>query len=567
MKHSVLALPVCAALLSCALVPPSAQDLTADLDAAERSIEAASMLGHIRKLASDEFEGRGMASAGERRTVDYLAGEFRRLGLKPGNPDGSYVQAVPFVGTRSRVEMTLDLAGERLALKEPDDFWGGSVRQVPEVTIAGSPLVFVGYGVVAPEYGWDDYKDVDVRGKTLVMLANDPQVADPVDPAQLDAAMFKGRAMTFYSQGDHKRAVAAQRGAVARLTLFEPGMFGVPTWKTRTSVFGLEEFDIRAADRKMSELGAGAEISPDLAQRLFAASGLDLAALRQAARRKDFRPVPLNAQASFRIRQTLREIHSTNVVARIEGSDPQLKNEWVIYTAHWDHFGRDPTLAGDQVFNGALDNASGVAAMLEVAKAFARLKTAPKRSVLFIATTGEEHGLLGAKYYAEHPLYPLERTLAALNADVINVRGPTRDVGVIGYGRSTLADRLVELAHERGRVATDDLLPELGLFYRSDHKEFAAAGVPALWMRRGNDYIGQPEGFGRQLVADYLANHYHKVSDEVRPDWDLSGAAEDYRLLFRLGHDIAQGERWPEWRPGDEFKARRDAMLQRALRP
>lgn len=519
------------------------------------------MLAHIRVLASDEFEGRGMASDGERRTLDYLVGEFRRLGLKPGNPDGSYLQRVPFVGTKSRTELTLELGGERVVLQEPDDFWGGSVWQVPEVAIADAELVFVGYGVVAPEYGWDDYKDVDVRGKTVVMLPDDPQVPDPADPGRLDETMFKGRVKTFYALGE----VAKEHGAVARLTLFDPGMFGVPNWKTRTSVFGLEEFDTREADGKRGELGAGAEISPAVAQHLFAASGLDLAALRQAARRKDFRPVALKATASLRIRQTLREVDSYNVVARVEGSAPRLKDEWLIYSAHWDHFGRDSTLQGDQIFNGALDNASGVAAMLEVAKAFARLATPPKRSVLFIATTGEEHGLLGAKYYAAHPLHPLERTLAALNTDVVNVRGRTNDVAVVGYGRSALADRLVELAHERGRVATDDLLPELGLFYRSDHKEFAVAGVPAVWMRRGTQFVGQPEDYGRRLIADYLANHYHKVSDEVGADWDLSGAVEDYRLYFRLGWEVAQAERWPAWTPGDEFAARRDAMVRGRL--
>lgn len=556
MKRLLASLVVGVSMLSCALVPPGVP-----VDQAEQAITAQGLLGHIRTLASDEFEGRGMASEGERRTLEYLTEQFRRAGLKPGHPDGGWRQAVPFVGVRSRTELTLTLNGQPIALKEPDDFWGGSVWQVPEVAIDDSELVFVGYGVVAPEYGWDDYKGVDVRGKTVVMLPNDPQVADPADPSRLDPTMFKGRAVTFYSHSDHKRAVARERGAMARLTLFEPGMFGVPTWKTAISTFGLEEFDLREPDGKRSELAAGAQISPEVAQRLFAASGLDLAALKQAARRPDFRPVALKAKASFRVRQTLRPIDSFNVVARVEGSDPAVKDEWIVYTAHWDHFGRDPTLAGDQVFNGALDNASGVAALLEVARAFARLRPAPRRSVLFVATTGEEHGLLGARHYARRPLYPLEKTLANLNIDVINVRGRTRDVALVGHGRSTLAERLVALAAARGRVATDDPLPELGLFYRSDHKEFAAAGVPAVWMRRGMDFVGQPADYGRRLVADYLANHYHKVSDEVGADWDLSGAQEDYRLYFRLGWEVAQADDWPRWTRGDEFEARRLQML------
>jgi hypothetical protein len=554
-------------VLACTLgPPPSPAEPQADLQAAEAAIDAADMMGRIHVLASDDFEGRGVATRGEQRTVDYLIGEFRRLGLKPGNPDGSYVQRVPLVGSRPKAELSFSIGGRRTELSERDDFRAGSLWQVPEVRIDDSELVFVGHGVVAPEYGWDDYKDVDVSGKTVVMLSNDPQVPDPADPARLDASMFRGPAVTYYARSDHKRVVAKQHGAAARLTIFEPGTFGTPTWRDETSTFGSEDFDTREADRKLGELHANGELSPEAARQLFAACGIDLAALQQAARRRNFRPMPLGAKASWRIRQTLREVESRNVVARVEGSDPRLKDEWLIYTAHWDHFGRDETLRGDQVYNGARDNASGVAALLEVAKAFAKLRTPPRRSVLFIATTGEEQGLLGAKYYAEHPLYPLERTLAALNADVINVRGRTRDIGIVGVEKSTLGDLLTAMTEQRGRVATVDLLPHLGLYYRSDHKEFAAAGVPSLWMRRGLDYIGKPPDFGRKEVASYLANDYHKVSDEVRPDWDLSGAVEDYRLYFRLGYEVAQAERWPEWKPGDEFKARRDAMLQKSAR-
>ena len=556
-----LAALVCAALAACSTAPP--MTVERDLDEAARSIDADAMLGHIRVLASDEFEGRGPGTRGEQLTVDYLIGVFRRLGLKSGNPDGSYVQNVPFVGSRMTSALAFKVGGQATELTPFVDFTVGTAWQVPEVAVDDSALIFVGYGVVAPEYQWDDYKDVDVRGKTLLMLPNDPQVPDPRDPARLDETMFKGRAVTFYSHADHKRQVAKQRGAAARLTIFEPGMFGVPTWKDRTSTGGLEQFDTREADRRLGELKAGGEIGPEVAERLFAASGLDLAALKKAALRRDFRPVPLNATATLKIRQTLREIDSRNVVARIDGSDPVLKDEVVVYTAHWDHFGRNEALQGDQVFNGALDNASGVAAMLEIAKAFARLKTPPKRSILFIATTGEEGGLLGAKHYVAHPLVPLVRTLANLNIDIINVYGPTRDVAAIGIDRSTLGDRFAALAMQQGRVATGDLLPELGLFYRADHKEFAAAGVPALWIRRGADFIGKPADFGRAKAAAYLANDYHKVTDELRPDWDLAGAVEDQRLFFRLGHAVAQASAWPEWKAGDEFKAKRDAMLKK----
>ena len=563
MKRATLA-AACAVLLQSCAMAPRAPTSEADLQAAEAGIDAVSMMRHLRTLASDEFEGRAPATRGEQRTVDYLVGELRRLGLKPGNPDGTYVQNVPLVGGRPKGELVFDVGGQRIALAEPADSLSGARWQLPDVRVDDVPLVFVGHGVVAPEFGWDDFKDVDVRGKALLVLPNDPQVPDPLDPSKLDASLFGGPAVTFYAQSDHKREVARQRGAAARIHIFVPGQFGTPTWKDAASDYGQEEFDIRQADRRTGDPPVGAGISDTAAERLFAAAGLDLAALKKAATRRDFRPVPLNARATLRVRQTLREVNSRNVVARIEGSDPVLKNEWVIYTAHWDHFGRDETRQGDQIFNGARDNASGVAAMLEVANAFASLKTPPKRSILFLITTAEEQGLLGAKHYAEQPLYPLERTLAALNTDGINVYGPTRDIQIIGLGKSSLGDQLSALAAQRGRVAKGDLLPHFGFFYRSDHKEFAAAGVPSLWMRRGSDYIGKPGDFAEKDTAAYFANDYHKVSDEVRDDWDLAGAVEDYRLYFRLGFDIANGEQWPEWKPGDEFASKRDEMLKRA---
>lgn len=559
-KLSALLVTACATLVACQTPPSHSVD---DLESALATVDADSMLKHIKVLASDEFEGRRPGTAGESMTVQYIVGEFKKLGLKPGNPDGTYVQKVPFVGSRTGGELSFSIGGEHVTLTERADFVAGSAWQIPLVRIDDSELVFVGYGVVAPEYGWDDYKAVDVKGKTVVVLANDPQVPDPEFAGKLDPTMFKGSAVTFYSRSEHKRQVANARGAVAQITLFEPGMFGVRTWKDRTSVFGAESFDTQEADKKLGEVGAGGELSPDAAERLFAATGLDLAALKKAALRKDFQPVAMKAKASFRLSKALRNIESHNVVAKLEGSDPALKDEMIIYTAHWDHFGRDETLQGDQIFNGALDNASGVAAMLEVAKAFSTLKTPPKRTVLFIATTGEEDGLLGAKYYVTHPLFPLERTLAALNIDIINAMGPSRDVGVIGLERSTLGDILSRLATQYGRITTGDLLPELGLFYRADHKEFAAAGVPSIWMRRGMEIIGKPADYGRKQVAAYLSTDYHKVTDQVKPDWDLTGAVDDYRLYVRLGHAIAQAAQWPEWKPGDEFKAKRDAMLKR----
>jgi Zn-dependent M28 family amino/carboxypeptidase len=313
----------------------------------------------------------------------------------------------------------------------------------------------------------------------------------------------------------------------------------------------------------MSRVAVESWITVDKAKQLFTAAGQDFEALKKAALSRDFKPVPLNAKANFTIKTALREVASTNVVARLEGSDAKLKDEYVIYTAHWDHMGRDPKLPGDQIFNGALDNASGTAGLLELAEAFAKLKPAPKRSILFLAVTAEEKGLLGAKHYAENPLYPLERTLANINMDGFNQWGRTKDVVVVGYGNSTLDDLLVEAASAQGRAVKSDPEPEKGFFYRSDHFEFAKQGVPALYTGEGTEYVGQGEGYGMQKRQEYTERDYHKVSDEVKPDWDLSGAVEDLQLLFQVGHRVAQGDKWPEWKPGTEFKARRAEALKR----
>jgi Zn-dependent M28 family amino/carboxypeptidase len=290
-------------------------------------------------------------------------------------------------------------------------------------------------------------------------------------------------------------------------------------------------------------------------------AGQDLAALKKSAVSKDFRPVTLDAKASFDIKNTLREVDSRNVIAKLEGSDPKLKDQYVIYTAHWDHLGKDTSLKGDQIFNGALDNASGTAGLLELAKAFVKISPAPKRSILFLSVTGEERGLLGAKYYAENPLYPLKDTLADINMDVLNQWGRSKDVRVVGLGNSTLDDVTEEVAKSQGRVIVGDAEPEKGHYYRSDHFEFAKQGVPALYPKPGVEIVGKPDGYGLRKEAEYVANDYHKVSDEIKPDWDLSGAVEDLQLLLQVGYKVAEADKFPEWKPGAEFKAKRDAMM------
>lgn len=542
---------------------PAAAADAASLAPALGSITADDLLRHTSTLASDKFEGRAPGTAGEERTVAYLTEQFRAMGLAPGNPDGSYIQNVPLIGIDSDATATITAGGEQFTLTFPADFVGVSKSSVPEVTVDDSELVFVGYGVVAPEYGWDDFKDVDVRGKTVVMLINDPPLPLAGGAAgELDPERFRGDAMTYYGRWTYKYEIASEKGAAAAIIVHETGPAGYP-WEVVSGSWGPEQFDIEVPGGDQNRVAVEGWISTPAARRLLAATGHDFEQLKQSALSRDFRPVPLGATADFRVRNTVRRVQSRNVVAKLEGADPELRNEYVVYSSHWDHLGRDTTLEGDQIFNGALDNASGVAALLEIAQAYTRLPEPPARSILFLAVTAEEKGLLGAKFYAENPLYPLEATLANINMDGINQWGRTEDVVVVGYGNSTLDDLLAAEAEAEGRRIEPDPEPEKGFFYRSDHFEFAKQGVPALYTDAGTAFIGKPAGYGEQKREEYTAADYHKVSDEVKPDWDLSGAVDDIQLLFRVGYRVAEaaGGSWPEWKPGTEFKAKRDAML------
>jgi Zn-dependent M28 family amino/carboxypeptidase len=573
MKKLIFAGSLLSPLLLSFCTANEAPPFTPGLDGGQRQIKPAldsftsgALLEHIRVLASDEFEGRAPGSKGEELTVNYLTDQFRKIGLKPGNPDGTYVQKVPLVGFTGQPSARFIVAGKGLELKFPDDYVASSPRFVPEVSVKNSDVVFVGYGVVAPEYDWDDYKGVDVKGKTIVMLVNDPPVADPQDPSRLDEKMFRGKAMTYYGRWTYKYEIASKKGAAAAVIIHETVPAGYPYEVVKSSWSG-ENFDIQKADKNMGLVAVQSWINLDTAKKLFGTSGLDFDELKKTAIRKDFKPVPLRAKASFRIKNTLREVDSRNVLGKLDGSDPKLKDEFVIYTAHWDHLGKDEKLQGDQVFNGAIDNASGVASLLEIAKAYTQLKTPPKRSILFLSVTAEEKGLLGAKYYAENPLYPLVKTVAEINMDSMNLWGRTSDVIVVGLGNSTLDDVVKQVATSQNRVVTPDAEPEKGYFYRSDHFEFAKKGVPALHPEMGGiDFVGRAAGYGLQKRDEYTAKDYHKVSDEIKPDWDLGGVIEDVQLLFQVGFRVANGERLPEWKPGTEFKAVRDEMLKSAGR-
>ncbi len=546
-------------MVACVGTFPACKTDSRKSDAGSSSITAKDLLRHVKVLSSDKFEGRAPGTKGEEMTIAYLVEQFQRVGTKPGNPDGTFVQRVPLVGsTASGVNVEFRMKDQQMPLTFPTQTTVWTKRFVPEIAVENSELVFVGYGVVAPEYGWDDFKGVDVRGKTIVMLINDPAVPDPNDPSKLDEKMFKGRTMTYYGRWTYKFEIGAEKGAAAVIIIHETGPAGYP-WAVVQGSNSRENFDLQSSDKNMSHVAVEGWITLDKAKELFAASGQDFDKLKRSATSRDFKPVPLGGTASFHFKNTLREVASQNVIAKVEGLEPRLKDEYVVYTAHWDHLGRDTMLSGDQIFNGAQDNATGTAALLELAEAFARMKTPLKRSVLFLAVTAEEKGLLGAKHYARHPLHPLDHTLANINMDSMNPWGRTRDITVIGLGQTTLEEVLRAEAGVRNRTLTPDAEPEKGLYFRSDHFEFAKRGVPGLYTHGGTNFIGRPADFGTRKSEEYTAKDYHKVSDEIKADWDLSGQTDDTRLLFNVGVKVANGDRWPEWKPGSEFRKLRES--------
>jgi len=537
----------------------SAAITTPAVRSALQAMTADGLMRHIRDLSADSMEGRAPASVGEDRTVSYLTSQFKALGLAPGNPNGTYVQAVPLVGIQSAASGRFNVKGRALALSYPDNWVAVSKHVTPRVDVRNSDVVFVGYGVVAPEYGWDDYKGQDMKGKTLIMLVNDPPVPAPNEAYKLDPNMFKGPAMTYYGRWTYKYEEGTRQGAAAVIIVHETGPAGYP-WAVVTGSWGHENFSILPPDDNMSRVPVEGWITLDEAKQLFQTAGYDFDALKESARKKDFQPVDLGATADFNIRQTTRKVQSRNVIAKLPGTTSP--DEYVIYTAHWDHLGMDPSLPGpDRIYNGADDNASGVGGLLEIAKAYRTLEPAPKRSILFLAVTSEEQGLLGSEYYATNPLYPLNKTLADINMDALNQWGPTKDIIVVGMGNTTLEDILRRGAAAVDRVIRPDAEPEKGFFYRSDQFSFAKQGVPALYTGAGMDYIGKPAGWGKRKADEYTANDYHKPSDEIKPDWDLSGAIDDLDLLFAVGYDVADASVWPAWKEGTEFKAVREKSL------
>jgi Zn-dependent M28 family amino/carboxypeptidase len=551
---SMMRIALVAAVVVATLATPGAA-VQSGLDTAAKTISAESFLRHVSRLASDEFEGRSPSSKGETKTIYYLAETFKALGVLPGNPDGTYFQRVPLLSYRTDPSTTLSLeaGGTSRQVSFGDKFIAWTRRVVDHVDMSGE-MVFVGYGVTAPEFEWDDLKGEDVRGKVLVVLVNDPPLPDE--------QLFGGRAMTYYGRWTYKFEQAARLGAAGCLIVHETGPAGYPWDVVRNSWSG-ESFATIGPDNNAGVCPVEGWMTTDTAEAVFAMAGQSFDAAKAAALGRDFKPIRLGVKATLSFDNAIRQVESRNVVALIEGSDAKLKNEYVVYTAHWDHFGIGVPVDGDTIYNGAVDNATGVAATLEIAKAFKKRPKPPRRSILFVLPTAEERGLLGSEYYTRNPLYPLERTVAVINIDGLNVYGRTRDFGVIGLGKSTLDEVVAGILKRQGRTVRGDAEPEKGYYYRSDHFNFAKAGVPALHFSSGTDYAGKPADFGMKTRDAYIRERYHKPSDEVMTDWDLAGAVEDMQVFFQLGLDIASADAQPAWREGDEFKARRDAMLQK----
>ncbi|MFT3808220.1 M28 family metallopeptidase [Arenimonas sp.] len=521
-------------------------------------ISAEDFAMHLKVLASDEFGGRGPGTPGEDKTVQYLRDQFQRLGLQPGNGD-SYFQTVPMV------ETTVDQGASKLALTQ-----GGARRELAfgseavavsrqakaDMAVADSPLVFVGYGVNAPEVGWNDYAGLDVRGKTVVMLINDPGFHAN------DAALFEGRRMTYYGRWTYKFEEAARQGAAAALIIHDTAGAGYG-WDVVKNSWSGTQHDLSANDDPAPRLPLQGWLTAEAATQLFAKAGLDLEAQRVAAGRRGFKAVALgDARFDASLHSTVKQSQSRNVIAKLPGT--KYPDEAIVYMAHWDHLGVHPEEAGDNIYNGAIDNGTGVAGVLEIAEEFTVVKPKPERSIVFLLVTLEESGLLGSAYYAANPPIPLANTVAAINLDAMPVVGRTKDLIVIGLGNSEMDDLLRPIAQQQGRTLVEESAPEKGLFFRSDHFSFAKAGVPALYIKGGVDHREKGRDYGLSVIDDYTAKRYHKAGDQFDSSWDLRGIVDDLDAVFEVGKKLASSRDWPNYREGNAFRAVREKSREEA---
>ena len=538
--------PIAAALAAGALIS-SCASMGGEAAAPPAAFDTARLTEHIRILSDDSFLGRGIATPGEEMTVRYLSEQYAAAGFQPGGPNGRWTQDVVlnrFSASNFR-GLQLKAGGETIPLTQGQQITISTRLPGQQVRLTDTPLVFVGYGITAPERNWDDFKDVDVRGKIIVVLVNDADFEQP------ELNTFNGRAMTYYGRWTYKYEEAARRGAAGVMIVHEtaPASYG---WATVANSWTGPQFDIVRANAAGERVAMESWIQRDVAVDLFRRSGQDFEALKVAARSRDFRPVEL-AGASFSgaFDVATSQITTRNVIARLPGTTHP--DETILYTAHWDHLGvGEPDASGDAIFNGAVDNATGTAGLLELARVWAA-GPRPQRSIVMISFTAEESGLLGSEFYAANPVYPLETTVAGFNADAMNVYGRVADLEVVGWGQSDLDDRMVAEAARQGRTAQPESNPAAGIYFRSDHFPLAKRGVPMAYVKGGGAFLDPPVAPREAARAEYDARRYHQVRDEWSPDWDLRGQVEDLQVMFNIGRDLANSRDWPAWRPGSEF--------------
>jgi Zn-dependent M28 family amino/carboxypeptidase len=508
---------------------------------------------HLRVISSDEYDGRKPGTLGERLTTNYIIEQFKRMGLEPGNK-GDWVQTVPAVSTalNDQASVKLDVAegGGQEAFAFGSDMVAGTLQAKADVDLKDSDVIFVGYGVNAPEAQWNDFDGVDVKGKTVIILVNDPgwNANDP--------KLFKGREMTYYGRWTYKFEEAARQGAAAAFIVHqtEPAAYG---WNVVQSGWSMPKLDLPESEDPSPRLPVAGWLTHEAAQRLFAKAGKNFDDLARQADARGFKAVPLEAKASIHLQSTITHSLSNNVIGMVKGSEKP--DEAIVYTAHWDHLGHDPSLQGHQIYNGAIDNGTGIAALLEIAGKFAQ--DMPKRTVIFAAVTMEESGLLGSEYYVAHPPFPLNKTVADINMDALPIIGATKDMEVIGLGQGDLEDMFADVLKADGRVVSGDASPEKGHYFRSDHFNFAKAGVPALAANGGVDMVVGGKAAGEAASNDYVKNRYHQPTDVYDMRWNFDGVTQNVKAFYALGEKLADNDVWPVWKDGSEFKAIREKSL------
>ena len=515
--------------------------VASNFDSVYNNISDADIREPLKVLSSDEFEGRLPTTEGEKKTIEYLVSEFTKAGLKPGNGD-SFLQKVALMEITADPNMTMTIGDNNFAYKE--QMVASSKREQSSVSLEDSELVFVGYGVNAPEYDWNDYEGLDVEGKTVVMLINDPGFENP------ESGKFQGTTMTYYGRWSYKYEEASRQGAAGAIIVHEtaPASYG---WSVVANSWSGPQYGLVSADKGASRVAVEGWLTLDAAKKVFADAGLDFDQEKANAMQGPYNKA-MDIKASVTVNNTFKKSESNNVIATLPGAE--FPDEHIIYTAHWDHLGKDESKEGDQIYNGAHDNATGTAAILAMAKAYSELTPAPKRSVSFLVVTAEEQGLLGSKYYASNPVIPIENTVANINMDAMNVLGKTKNVAVVGMGKSEMEDYLEAAAAKQGRTLTQEDRPEAGYYYRSDHFSFAKQGVPALYAEGGNEPADEETAKYRKRMNVIVTGCYHQVCDQYREDWDLSGIVQDTQMLFDVGVGVANAEAWPKWNEASEFQ-------------